>query len=514
MSRSLHGSTSSPAAPVLEARGIHKAFSGVPALQDAALVIEPGEVHGLLGANGCGKSTLIKILSGFHPLDEGTVRVNGADVTSDISAAGLRERGLSFVHQDLGLTADATVVEHFVLRPENGQRLTAINWRAERARLTALLAEYELDVDLDSPAGSLSPIERAQVAIIRALDQGGSSDGLPRLLVLDEPTVFLPRHDVERLKTLIVRLRDRGDAVLLVSHDLDEVLEMADRVTVLRDGRNVGTVEVAGLTRGALVQMILGNELRGARATLRAPSDVGSEVLRVKGLSGVRTRGVDLALRSGEVVGLTGLAGSGYEEVADLLYGSQPATFDRLEVGGREVTTAAPRTMIESGVVLVPADRKTKGGATELSVLENMALPLVSRNFVRGRITWAKLRESIAAVCASLKVKPQDPEAIFRNLSGGNQQKTIIGKWLEVEPDILLLNEPTQGVDVGARAEIFALVRRAVDDGAAALCATSDYEQLLEVADRVIVFREGRVWSELSGDHIGKDEIASAVYGY
>ncbi len=514
MSQSAHESTSTLAPPVLEARGIDKAFSGVPALQDASLVIRPGEVHGLLGANGCGKSTLIKILSGFHPLDGGTVSVNGVDVTADISAAGLRERGLSFVHQDLGLTADATVVEHFVLRPETGERFSAIHWKAERTRLRELLAEYELDVDLDSPAGSLTPIERAQVAIVRALDQGGPATDSPRLLVLDEPTVFLPRHDVERLSRLIDRLRDRGDAVLLVSHDLDEVLEMADRVTVLRDGLNVGTVEVAGLTRGALVQMILGSELRGSRATLRAASPQGPEVLRVEGLGGDRARGVDLTIHAGEVVGLTGLAGSGYEEVADLLYGSKAGTHDRFDVGGRAIATVAPRQMIEAGVVLVPADRKSKGGATELSVLENMSLPLVSRSFEGGRIRWRSLRTTITAVCASLKVKPQDPDAIFRNLSGGNQQKTIIGKWLEVGPDILLLNEPTQGVDVGARAEIFTLVRRAVDAGAAALCATSDYEQLLEVADRVIVFREGRIWSELSGDHIGKDEIASAVYGY
>ena len=508
------GAPAPPAPPVLDARGIDKAFSGVPALQDASLVIEPGEVHGLLGANGCGKSTLIKILSGFHPLDAGTVSVNGVDVTADITAAGLRDAGLSFVHQDLGLTADATVVEHFVLRPETGERLTTIRWKAERRRLRSLLAEYELDVDLDSTAGSLTPIERAQVAILRALDHGGSDTGSPRLLVLDEPTVFLPRHDVERLSRLIDRLRERGDAVLLVSHDLDEVLDMADRVTVLRDGRNVGTVDVPGLTRASLVHMILGSELRGSRATLRAPASQGRELLRVEGLGGVRARGVDLTIHAGEVVGVTGLAGSGYEEVADLLYGSQEGRHDRYEVAGRTVTTAAPRQMIEAGVVLVPADRKSKGGATELSVLENMSLPLVSRSFDRGRIRWSSLRTTITAVCASLKVKPQDPDAVFRNLSGGNQQKTIIGKWLEVGPDVLLLNEPTQGVDVGARAEIFMLVRRAVDAGAAALCATSDYEQLLEVADRVIVFREGRVWAELSGDHIGKDEIASAVYGY
>ena len=506
---------STPAPPVLEARGIDKSFAGVHALKQAELVIEPGEVHGLLGANGCGKSTLIKILSGFHPLDAGAVVVNGEDVTDSISATGLRALGLSFVHQDLGLTAAATVLEHFTLRPENGRRLTAISWKDERARLLELLKEYDLgDVDVDAPAGELSPIERAQVAILRALDQGSAPGGAPRLLVLDEPTVFLPRHDVERLKRLIDRLRDRGDAVLLVSHDLDEVLDIADRITVLRDGENVGTVETEGLTRAELVELILGSTLKGSRATLREARTDGREVLAVTGLHGTRVDDVDLTVRSGEVVGLTGLAGSGYDEIADLLYGSREGTCTSLTVDGKTVTGQTPRSMIETGVVLVPSDRKQLGGATELTVLENMSLPLVNKHFRQGRLDWKRLRSVVAGVCASLKVKPQDPDAVFRNLSGGNQQKTIIGKWLEVGPDILLLNEPTQGVDVGARAEIFSLVRRTVDGGAAAICATSDYEQLLEVADRVVVFREGRVYTELTGAHIGKDEIASAVYGY
>jgi ribose transport system ATP-binding protein len=501
-------------APVLAAEGICKAFNGVPALVDAELVIRPGEVHGLLGANGCGKSTLIKILSGVYTKDAGTIAVNGAVVDGGIGATGLRDLGLSFVHQDLGLTATATVLENFALRPQDGGRLGKIAWGAERARLEGMLTDYGLDIDVTRPTESLSPVERALVAIIRALDTRAEEPVGARLLVLDEPTVFLPRHDVERLQRMVQQLAARGDAVLLVSHDLDEVLEMADRVTVLRDGRNAGTVPTSGLSRAELVAMILGSELAGTRTTLRTSGKRGPVVLRAESLTGKRAVDVDLTVHAGEVVGLTGLAGSGYDEVVDLLYGSCPGSFSRLDLEGRPVGVPAPRRMIGQGVVLVPADRKNLGGAQELTVLENMALPLVSQHFQGGVVRWRGLRRLVAKACATLRVKPQDPSAVFSNLSGGNQQKTIIGKWLEVGPRLLLLNEPTQGVDVGARAEIFQLVRSIVADGAAVVCATSDYEQLLEVADRVVIFREGRVWGELSGADVDKDQIASAVYGY
>ena len=503
-------------APLLAVTGLAKAFNGVPALRGVDLDVLPGEVHGLLGANGSGKSTLIKILAGFHDADGGTVTVGGTTVAGPFGARGLRDHGLGFVHQDLGLAGTSTVLEHMALDSHGdapGRR--RVRWKDERARVTELLDRFEIDVDPSATIDTLSPVQRAMVAVVRAvgsqeLTSGSATGG--QILILDEPTVFLPRHEVGLLFALLGRLRERGDAVLLVSHDLDEILEVTDRITVFRNGRTAGTRTTKGSTRDDLVQLILGardeHVAKGA-ATVRSDRPA---LLSARGLSGARVRDLDLDLHAGEVVGVTGLAGSGFEELPDLLFGARPATAGRIEHGGTVVAKPTPGRSMDAGVVLIPADRKGQGGALGLSVLENVSLPFLNERAGGLHIDWKSLDRRAQDTCDRLNVVPANPHALFGHLSGGNQQKALLGKWMDTNPQVMLLAEPTQGVDIGARREIFALIRSAVAQGMAVLCATSDYEQLVEMADRVVVLDGGRISAEVTGSDITKDVLASAVY--
>ena len=501
---------------LLEARGISKAFSGVPALRGVDLTIEVGEVHGLLGANGCGKSTLIKILAGFHQPDGGTLLVRGTKTDLPLGPRGLRDWGVSFVHQDLGLVPEASVLEHMALDSQVASgSLAWINWKAEERRVSDLLERFEVAVSPKASIDSLRPLERAMVAIVRAVGDEQAKENrehVPQLLVLDEPTVFLPRHEVNQLFALLKRLTSQGNSVLLVSHDLDEVLEATDRFTVLRDGRLIGTRATAESTRDDIVFMILGSRNEGSERTFVESDETRQSRVSLRDVSGERIRDLNLELRAGEVLGVTGLAGSGFEELPELIFGARPLRSGELEVNGGVVKSANPAQMMQRGIVLIPADRKSEGAAQELTITENLGLPYLREQKSGWWIGWPKLGKWAYGVCQRLGVVPNDVRLNFGNLSGGNQQKALIGKWLEGSPDVMLLNEPTQGVDIGARREIFRLIRLAVDQGMAVLCCTSDYEQLIEMADRVVVLSNGSFQYEVVGASITKSTLSSAVY--
>lgn len=503
--------------PLLEVTGLAKAFNGVPALREVDLDIVAGEVHGLLGANGCGKSTLIKILAGYHVADAGRIVINGQDVEMPLGPRGLRDYGMAFVHQDLGLVPNSTVLEHMALDSYGAANgLARISWKTERARVGSLLERFEVDVSVDATIDTLSPVQRAMVAVVRAVgDQEAmdqSADRPGRVLVLDEPTVFLPRDEVELLFSLLRRLKAQGDSVLLVSHDLDEVLAATDRVTVFRDGRLVGTRETAGSTRADVVQMILGaRDEHVAREAVTVRDDI-PPLLSAEGISGERINNFSIDLRAGEVVGVTGLAGSGFEELPELLFGARKLKAGQIIVDGNTVSRPSPGELMARHVVLIPADRKAEGAAQGLTVVENLAVPFLEEYNRGWRLRWSRLREQAHSICQRLNVVPLNVELNFGNLSGGNQQKALMGKWLETNPAVMLLNEPTQGVDIGARREIFRLIRASVSNGMAVLCATSDYEQLVEMADRVVVLQNGRYHQELFGDEITKDSLAASVY--
>jgi len=515
------GASSAPTGlPLLEVIGLSKAFSGVPALRAVDFDIAPGEVHGLLGANGCGKSTLIKVLAGFHQPEAGRVLVSGREVELPLGPRGLREFGMAFVHQDLGLVPNSTVIEHMALDaygPDGG--LTHVSWRRERARVNELLSRFEVAVDPSATIDTLSPVQRAMVAVVRAVgDQEaidrtrGDGTRSGRILVLDEPTVFLPRDEVEVLFALLRRLKAQGDSVLLVSHDLDEVLAATDRLTVLRDGRLVGTRATHETSRQEVVEMILGARDEHVARTDAVVRDDLPPLLSAVGITGDRIRDLSLDLRSGEVVGVTGLAGSGFEELPELLFGARKLRAGEIAVSGVVVKRPSPGELMSRGVVLIPSDRKKEGAAQHLTVTENLAIPFLPDYAGGWRLRWKQLRAHAWEICQRLKVTPLNPALNFGNLSGGNQQKALLGKWLATRPSVMLLNEPTQGVDIGARKEIFRLIREAVAAGMTVLCCTSDYEQLVEMADRVIVLHDGRLHTQIYGSDITKDNLAASIY--
>ncbi len=493
---------------VLRIEGLSKSFGGARALDDVSLAVRHGEVHGLLGQNGSGKSTLIKILCGFHAPDgEPRIELDGWPVALPVNLVALRGQ-VAFVHQHLGLMPSLTVLENLLLAEFASRRRWFVDWGGQARRAREMFARYRIDVDPLAVIADLSPVARAQVAIVRAFDElrRGAGRGL---LVLDEPTPFLPAHDVEALFRLIREIVADCASVIFVSHDIDEVLEITDRATVLRDGRVAGVFETRETSKPEVIRLIVGRDvdLDAMRPPAKPPA---APDIVISGLSGGALAPFSLSLAPGEVVGLTGLIGSGYDEVVYRLYGAEPARAGTLAFGA---TTHAlpgfnPRRAIAAGLALIPGDRLQSGAVASLSVAENVNQPLL-----RGlALNDSALARNAEALAARFDIRPRAPHALLGSLSGGNQQKAVLAKWLQTQPRLVLLDEPTQGVDVGAREQVFAAIADAARAGAAILCASSDAEQLAAICDRVIVFWRGRVVRQLVGAEISKRTIAEACY--
>ncbi len=497
----------------LEIRGLTKTFAGTRALDGVDLDLRPGEVHALLGQNGSGKSTLIKVLAGFHAPDPGaSIRLDGESVQIGDTTHS-RDLGLRFVHQDLGLVLDLNTIENLAL---GGGFDTAfggrIRWRDERRRAQERMRALGYEIDVRRPVRELEAAERTGVAIARALDQAEAA----RVLVVDEPTASLPLHEVQILFAAIDRVRKLGLSVLYVSHRLDEIFEIADRVTILRDGNRVATYDIAALDRDRLVSLMVGGQDLAARADrVRHGDDVA---LDVRGLCGTVLAGVDLRVHSGEVVGLAGLTGSGREAALRAIFGDLPRR-GSVRVVDEVIPAGKPHRAIRAGMALVPADRHARGSITTLRVDENCTLTDLRRHsHGPARLSRRREREEVDGWITALDVRPKRSDAPFATLSGGNQQKIVLAKWLRLKPRVLLLDEPTQGVDVHAKALIHALARQAATDGAAVIIASSDDTELCDVCDRVLVLRDGEVAAELSGaaltpeaiGHLQLAEVANA----
>ncbi|MDU9004409.1 sugar ABC transporter ATP-binding protein [Sedimentitalea todarodis] len=488
-----------------------KTFGGVQALNNVALSIQPGEVHGLLGTNGSGKSTLIKVLSGFHAPDAGSLEIDGRPVTLPMPLGRSEAHGLAFVHQNLGLLYEASVLENLIAGDHERLNPWRINWRAEAERARVLLAEYELDLMPDQIVADLSPVQRAQLAIVRAADRVREHRhyGAPGVLVLDEPTPFLPEEDVAKLFAIMRRLKESGVAIIFVSHDIDEVLEVTDRSTVLRDGKAIGTYYTASTDRETLVHAIVGRAVSVDRrvSTLSESRPIAT----ITRLSGKILRDVSLSVRPGEILGLTGLIGSGHDEVPMLLSGAVQAVSGDLMLDGcsLDLTQLRPADAIAARIAFIPADRQRLGIAPELTLTENAMLPILGHG---AWLNHEKLRRATAELMKRFTVKADNPGQAASELSGGNQQKLVLGKWLQLGPQLVLLDEPTQGIDVGARQEIYDRVAEACARGGAVICATSEFEQLETIAHRVLVFERGRIKAELKGDDVTKASIAQACY--
>lgn len=470
--------------PAVRLRHISKSFGGVRALDDAHLEVLQGEVHGLLGENGSGKSTLIKVLAGYHDPDPGgELEVGGHAERLPLRPGEARMLGLAFVHQDLGLISSLSALENLRLTELAARRGWLISWNRERRRAAEALARYGVAIDPRAVVADLHPLERALLAMVRSMEDLGAFG----VLVLDEPTAFFPRAEKERLFALIRSIAEAGTSVVFVSHNLGEVREITDRVTVLRDGRTVGTVVSADTSTEDFVAMIVGGK-PAPHPLAHSPARPTGEVVSVAGLEGGTVEGVSFDLGRGEVLGVTGLAGSGFDELPYLLFGASRATAGNLRLAGTsyDLTNISPAVALDAGIVLVPSDRLREGAVGSLSVAENLMLPELDRYRVGLQLGRRRMVAAAGELLRRFDVRPSDPHMRYESLSGGNQQKALLAKWLQTRPSLLLLDEPTRGVDVGARPEIWALIRAAADDGAAIICASSDAEELATLCDRVL----------------------------
>ncbi|RPE27680.1 sugar ABC transporter ATP-binding protein [Kitasatospora cineracea] len=500
-----------PATPVLTAAGIDKSFAGVHALRGVDLVLRAGRVHALVGENGAGKSTLIKVLTGVHRPDAGRIELAGRQVAFRTPLEAQRA-GISTVYQEVNLVPMVSVARNLFLGREPRRR-GLLDVRRMNREAAALLARYGVRAEVSRPLRELGLGAQQMVALARAVQLEA------RVVVMDEPTSSLEPREVDTLFGVVRELTAQGIAVVYVSHRLDELYALCDEVTVLRDGRVVHSGDLAGLGRRELVALMLGREPGpGTRApgTRRAPvaAVAGDDVpvLRAEGLT-VRhkVRGVGFALRRGEVLGLGGLLGSGRSETAKAVVGALGADAGRVEVAGRVLARRSPAAAVRAGVVLLPEDRKAEGIVPGLSVRENIVLAALPRLSRAGLVSRARQDRIVETFMTRLRIKAASPEQKVSDLSGGNQQKVLLARWLCLGPKVLLLDEPTRGIDVGARAEVQALVDELAAEGLGVLLISSDAEELIAGADRVLVLKDGAVVEELTGASVSADGLLAAL---
>jgi ribose transport system ATP-binding protein len=498
----------------LDVAGLSKTFGSTRALREVRLQVAPGELHGLVGQNGCGKSTLVKILTGVYTPDSGaSVAVDGLSLALPIRPLQQRQAGVSVVHQNIGLVDGLTVWENVRLGHYRAGRLSRrINRHAERAATEQVLARLGRPLDAGRRVGLLSAEDRAVIGIARAVQDHRPGSGL---IIFDESTRALGRSARARFFEVVRSLIDEGTSVLLISHQLEEVVEVTDRVTVLRDG---AVVEAGLPTRevdeAALTRIMLGRHLVTHG---RVESTVKDQVVAsVRGLAAGAMTGLDLDVRRGEILGVTGLLGSGFIETAEALGGARRADAGTLSVDGRDLALDRARgsteEFVHAGVAFVPERRLEAGVAGELSVADNLTLPRVRSRGSRLRIGAGWQTDETAAMIEKLDIRPADPHAPIHTLSGGNQQKVLLAKWLAGAPKLLVLHEPTQAVDVGARHDIIDAIRAAARDGCGIVIASIDPADLAVLCDRVLVFRDGQVAKELHGE-LEQDAIVHAVFG-
>ena len=497
--------------PVLRIDSLSKTYPGQVALDRASLQVMPGEVHALVGQNGSGKSTLIKLLGGYVQADHGSeVHLDGRRVDLWHLSHDDRHR-IRIVHQDLGLVPALSTIENLGLGrgyiTGSGGR---IRWRAEAARAQELLLRFGLAPDVRQPVATLTAAERAAVAIVRALQDW--DEGRSGLLVLDEPTASLNRREVEALFREVRRVAGLGAGVLFVSHMLDEVLDLADRVTVLRDGQVVAAgVPTAHLDERALVDLIVGRSMSDLYPTARAVP-AGRPVLEAEMVFGITLRGVGFKVHAGEIVGVAGLVGSGRDEICGAIGGVSPRFAGKVLVDKTKVF-CSPRDALRAGIALVPSDRKGMALDPEDKLVDHVPLPRLGPLQGRLRLHHTDQRAEVAQWVRDLDVQPPLLDRRMAKFSGGNQQKAVLARWLRTEPKVLLLDEPTQGVDVGAKAAIYQRIVGSAAEGMAVLIASSDAEELVHLCDRVIVLRAGMVSAELEGPNLTEERLVAETLG-
>jgi ribose transport system ATP-binding protein len=494
--------------PAVEMRGISKAFDSNVVLTGVDFEVAPGEVHALAGGNGAGKSTLMKILQGVYTKDAGTIRINGREVSFS-SIHDAKAAGIGMVFQEFSLVPSLTVAQNIFLTTEPlGQGIFIRDGEA-RDKAREVFQQMEVEIDPGARVGDLGTAYWQLTEIAKAMAQDA------RVLIMDEPSASLARHEAEQLFELVARLKAQGISIIYISHRMEEVYRIADRITILRDGRNLLTERLSDITPEQIVEGIVGEQIEGLAYQERDTSAEPDVLLEADGLtSGSRVQNVSFTLHRGEIIGLAGLMGSGRTELARCLFGIDRLESGEIRVHGQRIDVSDPRQAIKAHLALIPEDRRAQGLVLEHSVRDNLLLPLL-KQIQRGPLLDDGAGNELAAsLIKRFAVKVANPARPVRLLSGGNQQKVVIAKWLGTEPEVLIMDEPTAGVDIGTKTEILTMIRNLAEEGKAVIVISSEYAELLAVSDRVLILREGSVQQELARNDIADEEyLQHAVQG-
>lgn len=473
---------------LLEMRHIFKAFAGVPALVDVSFACRQGTVHALLGENGAGKSTLIKILAGAYQADQGEIVFKG-ETLARLTARQALDKGIRIIYQELNLIPDLTVVENIFLGNEARGRWGLIDRRQMRDGALALFDRLGITLDPDAPVGELTVAQQQMVEIAKALSQQAD------LIVMDEPSAILAGHELARLFAIINTLRAQGVTIIYISHRLEEIFAIADAVTVLKDGHVVGTRTIDQITRPELIQMMVGRPLE--EVFPKGGQSRGAAVLVVDNVTAGPVRNASFTLHAGEILGIAGMVGSGRTELARAIFGADPVQSGKILLKGTALTNHSPRQAIGAGLALAPEDRKRQGLFLGQSIRHNLTLPILPQLTQRGIIQRNQETVLVQNAKQDLAIQMASPDQHVQYLSGGNQQKVVLAKWLQTKPAVIILDEPTRGIDVGAKFEIYRLMRQLTDQGVAILMISSELPEVLGMSDRILVMHQGAMVGEL-----------------
>nr|WP_033351193.1 sugar ABC transporter ATP-binding protein [Paraburkholderia kururiensis] len=491
--------------PRLELRQASKSFGRVRALIDGSLVLWPGEVHALLGENGAGKSTLVKILAGVHEPDSGELRMNGT-VCRFATPGEARDAGIAVIYQEPTLFFDLSIAENIYMGRQPVDRFGRIDYGAMHREVDALLASLGVELTAEQLVRGLSIADQQVVEIAKALSLNAS------VLIMDEPTAALSLPEVERLFAIVRKLRERDVAVLFITHRLEEVFALTQHVTIMRDGEKVFDAPTGELSTGAIVAKMVGRDLESFYP--KADVAPGEVLLAVRGLTRIGVfKDISFEVRAGEIVALAGLVGAGRSEVARAIFGIDPLDAGEIRIAGKPLAPGRPAAAVKAGLALVPEDRRQQGLALELSIARNASMTVLGRLVRHGLISASREMQLASQWGKRLQLKAGDLNAAVGTLSGGNQQKVVLGKWLATGPRVLIIDEPTRGIDVGAKAEVYGALAELVREGMAVLMISSELPEVLGMADRVLVMHEGRITAAIARAEATEERIMSAALG-
>lgn len=490
---------------ILKLEGICKSFPGVKALQDVSFSIQKGEIHCLIGGNGAGKSTLMKILAGAYKKDTGRIWINGKEV--EIENPKMAEAlGISIIYQELNLIPGLTVAENIFIGRHPITKTGCVNWRAMEQRAEQLLKEFQIELDPKTLVGDISIAQQQMVEIIKAVSKEA------QLVIMDEPTSSLTKKEINVLFEIIRRLKEKGVSVIFISHRLDEIFEISDRVTVMRDGMWVATKEIGDITRSDLVAMIIGRKM--SQQFPEKTAQVGAELLRVENLSdGKKIQDINFTLHKGEVLGFAGLVGAGRTETMHMVFGSMKRKTGKVYLNNKEIDTHSPKNSIGNGIGLLTEDRKKEGLVLQLTLRENVGMVASKKILQNGLISRKREQEVSKKYIDALNIITPSEEQKVVFLSGGNQQKVVLAKWLLSDCEVIIMDEPTRGIDVGAKREIYDIINELAASGKGIIVVSSEFEEVMGICDRIIVMCEGKISGTLKREEFSQERITAYAVG-